>query len=190
MRVLTFLAAVLVAGAAHAQAINLTPADPQPDEAALSPGLAVQYAYPADVKSLTDAKGWLDYGTETGPPLIGFDYPDTLEGEKALTSRQSIQVVAAIEGYIKFDAPGVTQLDFISNDGLLVKISGQEVSRYDGRHPCESGGTVDVNVPAAGWYELEALYFQRAGTACLLMMWGDPGADLGWTPNEAFAHKK
>ncbi|MEM7546808.1 MAG: PA14 domain-containing protein [Pseudomonadota bacterium] len=175
---------------AVAQAITLTPADPQPTEAELAPGLAVKYAYPGDVKSLQDAKSWLDYGTEDGEPLVGFDYPDTLEGEMALTSRQSIQVVAAISGYIKFDAPGQYQLEFQSNDGLSVEIGGEEVSRYDGRHPCEAAGFQDVEVPEAGWYELEALYFQRVGTACLLMQWGTADSGLDWTPNEAFAHRR
>ena len=188
MRALTFLAAVLFAWAAQAQAVKLTPADPQPDAANLKPGLAVEYAYPADIKFLNDAESWFDYGSEAGAPLIGFDYPDTLAGEKTLTSKQAEQVIARIKGFIRFDAPGARQLEFLSNDGLSVTIGGVEVNRYDGRHPCESNGFIDVDVPAAGWYELEALYFQRAGTACLLMMWGEPGAELGWTPNDAFAH--
>ncbi len=174
---------------AAAQTISLTPADPQPSEADLAPGLAVKYAYPGDVKSLQDAESYLDYGTKDGAPLIGFDYPDTLEGEETLTAGQSIQVVAAISGYIRFDEPGVHQLEFHSNDGLSVTISGQEVSRYDGRHPCEANASQAVDVPEAGWYELEALYFQRAGTACLLMQW-DVGAGFDWTPNDVFAHRK
>ena len=72
---------------------------------------------------------------------------------------------------------------------LLVEIGGTQVFKYDGRHPCESNGAVDVNVPEAGWYEIEAIWFQRIGSACLLMQWGEPGGDLGWTPNDAFAHK-
>lgn len=179
-----------LAEGAVAQPLKLTPANPQPAAADLAPGLAVKYAYPGDVKSLQDAKGWLDYGTEDGPPLVGFDYPDTLEGDLVLTSRQSIQVIASISGYIRFDTPGVHQLEFQSNDGLVVEIGGEEVSRYDGRHPCEAGGFQDVQIPEAGWYEIEALYFQRVGTACLLMQWGDPQTGLGWTPNDAFAHRK
>lgn len=186
--IITFIAAALTATAAAAQAVTLTPANPQPDASALTPGLAVEYAYPADIKWLDDAEGWFDYGSEAGAPLIGFDYPDTLEGEKVLTSKQSQQVIARISGFIRFDEAGTKQLDFWTNDGLSVSISGQEVYRYDGRHPCESNGAVEVTAPEAGWYELEAIWFQRAGSACLLMQWGAPGEDLGWTPNEAFAH--
>lgn len=174
--------------AVAAQGLTLTPADPQPDPAALKPGLAVAYAYPPEVTSLREAREWLEAGAEPGPPLIGFDYPDTLEGEKALTSTNATRVAARITGYIRFDAPGTYDLDFESNDGLSVTIGGQEVSRYDGRHPCESGGASTVTAPEAGWYELEAIYFQRLSTSCLLMKWGEAGADLGWTPNDAFAH--
>lgn len=184
------MAAILVAGSVWAQAVTLQLADPQPDEASLAPGLAVEYSYPADIKWLRDAESWFSYGLEPGEPLIGFDYPDTLPGEKVLTSRQSQQVIAKISGYIRFDEAGVKQLDWMTNDGLSVEIGGTEVYRYDGRHPCESSGAVDVNVPTAGWYKLDAIWFQRASTACLLMQWGSPGAELGWTPNDVFAHKK
>ena len=60
--IITFIAAALTAGAAAAQAVTLTPANPQPDASALTPGLAVEYAYPADIKWLDDAEGWFDYG--------------------------------------------------------------------------------------------------------------------------------
>jgi hypothetical protein len=194
MRVILGSAFAVVFGflavSAAAEVVKLTPADPQPSEAELAPGLAVRYAYPGDVKSLQDAKSYLEYETKDGPPLVGFDYPDTLDGEETLTAGQSIQVVAEITGYIRFERPGVHQLEFQSNDGLLVKISGEDVYRYDGRHPCESNGLNEVDVPEAGWYEIEAIYFQRVGTACLLMMWGDAASGLDWTPNEAFAYRK
>ena len=128
---------LLPASAAFAQgAIALTPADPQPDASAIKPGLSVIYAYPGDVKSLHQAESWRDYDTKPGPPLIGFDYPDTLPEEKALTSDSVHYVVAFIDGFIRFDKPGAYQLEFHSNDGLRVKISGQQVFEYDGRHPC------------------------------------------------------
>ena len=188
MRALGFMVVACLAGAAEAQAIRLAPASPQPDAASLQPGLAVEYAYPADIKWLADAESWFDYGSEPGEPLVGFDYPDTLDGEKVLTSKQSEQVIARIRGYIRFDEPGVHQVEFLSNDGRLVRSGGEEVEKHDGRHPCESSGFYDVEAPEAGWYEVEAIWFQRVGTACLLMKWGAPGTDLGWTPNDVFAH--
>lgn len=188
------LAALLLVVAcpmAVAQAQNsykLTPADPQPDEAALKPGLAVKYAYPGDVKSLHEAESWRNYELKPGPPLIGFDYADTLPEEKALTSDSVEFVVAFIDGYIKFDQPGPYQLEFHSNDGLRVKISGQQVFEYDGRHPCEPGKRVTVEIPQAGWYPVEALFFQRSGTSCMLLNWAPPGQAWDWAPLEIYGH--
>ncbi len=184
------IAAVLILGAAPAAAgpTVLKPADPQPDAAALQPGLGVQYSYPTDVRSLSQAESWLAYGVEAGPPLIGFDYIDTAPGEKALTSKRDVYVVAAIEGFMHFEKPGVYKLEFHSNDGLEVKIGGTRVYRSDGRHPCETGGWTEVEAPVAGWYPLSALFFQRLNTSCLLLQWAPPGEEMDWTPNEVFAH--
>ena len=187
-----FTAAALFACAATAALagpIKLAPADPQPDASALAEGLAVAYGYPADVKTLRDAEYYAK-DAAAGEPLIGFDYPDTEEGDIALTSKQSIQVVAKITGFLKFDEPGVYELDFISNDGLRVHIGGEMVTEFDGRHPCENAGVVEVEAPVAGWYPLEALYFQRIGTSCLLAEWTPPGGELDWIPNENTAYLK
>ncbi len=184
-------AAVVVwaAAAAMANPIKLVPADPQPAADALAGGLAVAYAYPADVKTLRDAEYYIKEA-KPAEPLIGFDYIDTEDGEKVMTSAQSIQVIARITGFLKFDAPGVYEVDFISNDGLRVHIGGQQVSEFDGRHPCENAGVSQVEAPVAGWYALEALYFQRVGSACLLAEWTPPGGELDWIPNENTAHLK
>lgn len=184
------LAAALAFAATTALAapIKVTPADPQPDPAKLVEGLAVKYAYPPEVKSLKEAEDYLDYGAEPGEPLIGFDYMDTEEGEMALTSKQSTRVAAAISGYLRFDAPGVYGIDFISNDGIQVDLAGQRISKYDGRHPCENAGVAEVDVPSAGWYEIEITWFQRLATSCLLAEWTPPGGELDWIPNENTAH--
>ena len=188
MQIAAFAAALFFGGQTLAAPVTLTPANPQPDEAALKEGLAVNYAYPPDVKSLKEADDWLGYGVEPGEPLIGFDYPDTEEGEKTLTSKNASYVVADISGYLRFDSAGVYEIDFLSNDGLKVEIGGQQVAFFDGRHPCENAGVAEVNVPEPGWYELKALYFQRLGTACLLAEWTPPGGELDWIPNENTAY--
>lgn len=186
------LVAVMVAGLGPvvraAEPRALAPASPQPEAARLRPGLAVTYAYPADVQWLSDAEGALRFGTEAGPPLVGFDYVDTAPGEKALTSRRAEQVAARIEGYVRFDRAGVWRLGFRSNDGLKVALGGEQVYVHDGRHGCESKGWEAVRVPEPGWYRLEAVWFQRLQTSCLLLEWQDPDGRKAWAPNEAFAH--
>ena len=178
--------AMLCATNLSAGALKLTPAEPQPG--ALKPGLSVVYSYPPDVKSLDQARSALKWKSEPGKPLDGLDYRDTNEGDMTLTSKQAFNVVARISGYVRFDKPGVHSIDFLSNDGMVATIGGQNVSSFDGRQACEPTYGSDVEVPSAGWYKLEVLYFQRLGTACLHMRSAPAGKRLKWMPNSAFGH--
>ncbi|MFV0472689.1 MAG: PA14 domain-containing protein [Pikeienuella sp.] len=179
-----------VVAAAHAEMLQLQPADPQPDPATLAQGLAVSYAYPPDVKDLRDAEYWLGEGAKAGSPLSGLRYIDTLEGEEALTSGQATRVAAEITGYVHFARAGAHMIEFHSNDGVRAVLGGREVAFNDGRHPCETGGYQEVNAPAPGWYELKVTWFQRLGSACLLMKWDGGEGGMGWAKNEVFAYRK
>lgn len=177
-------AALVLAGAAFAAPLKLKPASPQPS--GLKSGLAVKYAYPLDVKSLSQAERFLKKG-EVGTPLKGLDYRDTAPGQKALTSKQAEHVAAAITGYVKFDSPGTYTIDFLTNDGLDANIGGQQVGYFDGRQACQETRAVQVDVPQAGWYPVKITYFQRVGTSCLHMRAGKGKPD--WMPNAAFGYK-
>jgi hypothetical protein len=179
----------LLAQAAMADAIRLKPADPQPDATALAAGLSVRYAYPGDVTDLRTAESYRDSDNEVGAPLPGFDYPDGYPNQKVMTARRATKVAAYIDGFVRFDQPGIWRMQFHSNDGLEVRIGGAKVYRHDGRHACQTNGwEAEFEVPTAGWYPIKALYFQRLGTFCLMMEWQAPGAEMSWTPNEVFFH--
>ncbi|MEO9683854.1 MAG: PA14 domain-containing protein [Tateyamaria sp.] len=181
----TLAAAVLmIAGASFAAPLKLKPASPQPS--GLKSGLAVKYAYPQDVKSLSQARRALK-SAKAGTPLKGLDYRDTASGEKALTSKQERHVAAAISGFVKFDSAGTYTIDFLTNDGLDAKIGGQEVGHFDGRQSCQETRAVQVEVPQAGWYPVDITYFQRVGSSCLLMRAGKGAPN--WMPNKAFGYK-
>jgi hypothetical protein len=171
----------ILAGPVWGAPLALQPADPQPAE--LTEGLAVSYAYPKKVKTLEQAERALK-DAKPGKPLAGLDYMDSIEGENTLTADRPFNVAAAITGYVKFDEAGTYVIDFLTNDGLHATIGGQEVVFFDGRHPCEESDSVEVNVPMAGWYDLKATYFQRAGTACLHMRAGMGEQD--WMENSSF----
>ena len=179
------LASLAFAGPGLAQ--TLTPANPQPAASALAPGLAVSYAY-YGVRTLSEAQGKLGRA-KPGPALPGLSYLDSSPGERALTSDSSKNVIAAIKGYIRFEAAGMFDLDFISNDGIVAHIGGEQVALLDGVHGCKSAGVQSVKVPQAGWYEVDATYFQRKGTSCLMMDWSVPG-DMEPVPDAVFAHRK
>lgn len=185
---LTLTTALTAPAGLAAQTIALTPAVPQPAAAELAPGLAVTYAYPMDVRSIDQAKRALERGARPGTPLAGLSYDDNTEGDPTLTSDKSMKLAAGISGFIKFDAAGTYTLDFLNNDGLEIFIGGQEVGFYDDVHACGYAGEVQVTVPEAGYYPLEATYFQRKGTACLMMEWGPDSDGLDLVPDSAFFH--
>lgn len=193
MKHLIIAAAVAVAALtpviSWAQSVTLTPANPQPSAASLTPGLAVKYAsLSSDTRDLARAARAIDRKAKPGTPLRGLSYDDTNEGDPTLTSGKATFVGAEITGYIKFDSPGTYTLDFLNNDGLIMNIGGQQVARYDGVHACGYAGEIEVNVPQAGFYALQATYFQRKGTACLMMEWGASSDDLDFVPDSAFFH--
>ena len=177
--------ALMLSGPAFAQPLQLAPADPQPDAGDLKAGLAVSYGYPGDVRTLSDATSALRKG-RNGPPLRGLSYEDNNDGDLTLTSRKAQKVAAGISGYIRFDAPGTYTVNVFSNDGISMSIGGQQVALYDEIHACEPAGEQEVSVPQAGWYALEATYFQRKGTACLVMDW-NVGGSMAPVPDSAFA---
>ncbi|MDK3017020.1 PA14 domain-containing protein [Pseudodonghicola flavimaris] len=182
--------AVIAAGAAGAAPLKLTPASPQPS--GVKAGLSVTYGYAPqgqDIRTLADASSVLRRKGQPGPALRGLDYRDNNLGENTLTSSAPENVAAAIRGYIRFDAPGVYEVDFFTNDGLDAQIGGQRVGYFDGRQACDSTFVTEVEVPAAGWYDFQATYFNRLNTSCLMMRWGQKGKPLKWVPNAAFGRK-
>lgn len=174
--------AALLASTAFAQPLKLTPADPQPG--GLKSGLAVDYAFGGGGRSLKEAEDRLR-SAEPGKPLVGLSYLDGDEGDDTLTSGKAEKVAARISGYIRFEAAGTFNLEFYSNDGLKASIGGQQVVFFDGVHGCEPSGVTQVQVPSPGWYALEATYFQRKGSACLMMDW-NVGAGMEPVPDSAF----
>lgn len=188
LRVSALISALALPQLASAEgAIALTLADPQPEAGSLTPGLAVKYTSSKfNGKTLEEAEEALEDAAD-GPALVGFSY-DTEEAENVLTSDLATKVAADISGYIKFDAAGTYVLDFLSNDGLVIEIGGKELGVYDGIHPCGYVGEQTVEIPAAGYYALDATYFQRKGSACLLMEWGPDSDGLEAVPDTAFFH--
>lgn len=180
--------AFLLANAGMAEPVLLTPSNPQPS--GLKAGLNVKYSYSeTKFKTLDYARSLAKQNPQSGPPLRGLDYRDTKFGDMTLTSTAAWYLTATISGYFRFDAPGIYEIEFYTNDGLDASIGGQRVGYHDGIQGCMGTFVKQVEVPSAGWYDFEALYFQNAGTACLMMKTGKPGKNRKWVPNSAFGRK-
>ena len=119
---------------------------------------------------------------------MGLDYLSSDDEPMALTSAKETKVAADIKGYIRFDNPGIYKLEVYSNDGLDLSIGGKQIAKVDAKRACDPIGAVEVDIREAGWYELEALYWQRKGSSCLIMEWSQNGAELDTVPNKLYGH--
>ncbi len=177
------------ASTSFAAPLKLQPANPQPSNP--KAGLSVVYAWegnpPRKIQNLSKAKQMMKKA-KPGTPLRGLDYRDTDEGDPVLTFHETYNVAARISGYIRFDAPGVYELETWSNDGIDAYIGGQQIGYFNGRQSCSANQRTEVEVPQAGWYEVNILYFQKWVTSCLMMKWGKSGQKLAWVPNNVFGH--
>src|SRR5262245_21189587 len=145
---------------------GLKRAEPQP--AQLTPGLAVEYVY-VKVNYINELKG---RKFEPGPPLTSLNYR---WGGNVLTSKVREEVGANISGYIRFDKSGVYGLEVTSNDGVLVEIGGQVIHEDPGVHPDSTSDLIGVKIDQPGWYPIKVTYFQKKGTASLVLAWVPPG---------------
>ena len=161
--------ALLLTMAATAGAETLTglrPAEPQPTQ--ITPGLAVEYTY-VKVNFVDQLKG---RKFEPGPPLTSINYR---WGGNVLTSKSREEVGASITGFIRFEKPGVYGFEVTSNDGVMVEIGGQAIHEDPGVHSDSTSDRINVKIDQAGWYPLKVLYFQKKGTASLVLAWVGPG---------------
>ncbi len=178
--------AAVIGSTAMSAPLKLQPANPQPNAKA---GLNVKYAWegnpPRKIQNLAKV-GFLLKKAKAGPPLRGLDYRDTSDGDPVMTFNEAYNVAAEITGFIRFDSPGIYELETWSNDGIDAYVGGQQIGYVNGRQGCEANQRTEVEVPKAGWYPLNIKYFQKYGTSCLMMKWGKAGEKMKWTPNSAF----
>ncbi|WP_170550746.1 PA14 domain-containing protein [Ruegeria atlantica] len=179
-------AMALIAGAVASAPLKLQPASPQPNPQA---GLNVKYYGTGNqhkkIRDLSQAKSLLSQA-QPGTPLRGLDYRDTSKGEDVMTFDGAYNVAAEVTGYMRFDSPGIYELETWSNDGIEASVGGQQIGRVTGIQGCEANQRTEVEVPQAGWYPLKIIYFQKLGSSCLMMKSGKQGEKLTWVPNDIF----
>jgi hypothetical protein len=158
--------ALLVSGAAAETITGLRPAEPQPTQ--LTPGLSVEYTY-GMVNNLDQLKG---RKYEAGPPLESINYRWS---GNVLTSKVREGVGANIDGFIRFEKAGVYGFEVTSNDGVRVEIGGKLLHVDPEIHSDTTSDRIDVKIDSPGWYPLKIVYFQKKGTASLVLSWVAPG---------------
>jgi PA14 domain-containing protein len=175
------------AGGMSARPISgLRPAASQPTPDQLAPGLAVQYTY-AIMNGLVDMRG---RPFESGPPLTHLDWQ--MGTGRVLTSKAREGVGAMITGFVLLETPGKYGFDVTSNDGVRLEIGDVLLHENAGVHADTTSDRIDVDVERPGWYPIKILYFQKQGTATLVVRWAEPGGAGRLTPLPArvLAHPK
>jgi PA14 domain-containing protein len=157
---------LLVSGAAGETINGLKPAEPQPTQ--LTPGLAVEYSY-GMVNNLDQLKG---RKYEPGPPIESINYRWS---GNVLTSKVREGVAANIDGFIRFEKAGVYGFEVTSNDGVRVEIGGKLLHVDPEIHADSTSDRIEVKIDTPGWYPLKIVYFQKKGTASLVLAWVGPG---------------
>jgi hypothetical protein len=174
---------------ARAQMLDgLKAAEPQPSAEQLQPGLAVGYVY----GRFNHIKEFMTKKFEPGKPLAQLDY--RMRDGAVLTTKERDQVGALITGFIRFEKPGTYGFDVTSNDGVRVEL-GEKLLYEDATvHSDDTSDRIDVKIDQAGWYPIRILYYEKKGTATLVLRWVPPGSDAKAKPTPvpavAFAHLK
>ena len=181
-----------VVGQAEARAqASPAPLQPQPTADQMEPGLTVSYYFDfyRQVSQL-EAKVSQSKG-KIGPPILSLDY--NVGQGNVLTSDRGDGVGAKIEGLIRLEKPGIYTFMAQSNDGIRIKIGGQQIIEDPDVHSdrfSEPGGFM---IDRTGWYPLSILYFERKSTSTLELYWrppGDEGDTMALVPAAALAHLK
>jgi hypothetical protein len=167
---------------------GLRPLEPQPDPAALRPGLAVTYHYNM-FRHVDQLVQWAKSNEgEAGRPLPVLDY--NVGPGRVLNTEKEDGVGAVIEGLIRFPEAGTYEIVVHSNDGVKLRIGDVLVYADPDVHPDRLSEPIPVRIDQAGWYPLSVLYFERKGTSTLELYWLLPGEPdrVRYVPAEAYAH--
>ena len=144
---------------------GLKAAEPQPTAEQLQPGLGVGYVY----GRFNHLKEFETKKFEPGKPLPKLDY--RMGDGAVLTTKERDQVGALITGFIRFEKPGTYGFDVTSNDGVRVEIGGKLLYEDPSVHSDDTSDRIDVKVDQPGWYPIKIVYYEKKGTATLVLRW-------------------
>jgi PA14 domain len=150
---------------------GLKPAEPQPAADKLAPGLAVGYVF-GRFNHINDFK---TKKFDAGKPLPHLDW--RMGNGAVLTTKEREQVGAFISGFVRFDKAGTYGFDVTSNDGVRVEIGEKLLYEDPTVHGDDTSDRIDVKIDQPGWYPIKIWYFQKKGTATLVLRWVPPGSD-------------
>ncbi|MBI5593182.1 MAG: hypothetical protein HY881_22185 [Deltaproteobacteria bacterium] len=184
---------LLFAGMGQAMAAEVTGLAPEKElseDSALKPGLLPIYIYKL-FKSV-DEMPKLNIKTTTekvGKPILFLDHHFNKK-DLIFDSGVSEGIGIQMSGFLKFSEPGKYTLKTLSNDGICVWVGGKRIVYHPGVHTDHFSNEVVLDIQKPGWYPLMIKYFQRIGTAAIVMYWKAPGqSSFSVIPAEAYSHE-
>jgi len=94
-----------------------------------------------------------------------------------------------MKGFLNLSEPGVYQFQALANDGIKVTLSGKTLVNDPSQHSDRLTNIGLATVTTAGWYDVVVEYFQRKGTAALILYWKEPGKqEFVPIPKEIYGH--
>lgn len=129
-----------------------------------------------------------EYPSFKGKPILELNHQ--FGKKEVFDSRTSRGVGIRMRGYLNFDVKGEYELQALSNDGIIVKLSDVVALNDPEQHSDRLSNLAYVAIDEPGWYPVELEYFQRKGTAALKLFWKTPGtASMVPVPAQMFAHQ-
>lgn len=164
--------------------------DPAPVEsAAMQPGLSVIYYKkysPRNLKNLPETES-AKYLSFQGEPIIQLNHQFG-KGD-VFGSGTNRLVGMRMRGYLNLTKADIYEFQALSNDGVSVIISGKPLINDPTQHSDRLSNIGVVTVKTPGWYPVIIEYFQRKGTAALVLYWKSPGSkEFEPIPQEIYGH--
>lgn len=154
----------------------------------LEPGLSVlyfhefyRYMYQMPKGDAIARKG------EPGPPIMQLNH--RFGKGIVFDSGESKGVGMVMKGYFHLQQPGQYEFQALSNDGFELSINNQLLISDPEVHSDKLSDPGRFTISEGGWFPVSIKYFQRKGTATLILYWKPPGTDTFTViPPQVYAH--
>jgi hypothetical protein len=94
-----------------------------------------------------------------------------------------------MEGLLHLSRPGIYRFQALSNDGIRVYLDGRRIIDDPDVHGNRLSDIATVEIANPGWHPLKVEYFQRKGTAAIMLYWQPPESSaLSIIPAQAYGH--
>lgn len=177
----------VVEGSEQVEIVGVHPVDIS--EVDIHQGLSVIYyrKYSArHLNSLPEAESSV-YPSFQGEPIAQINHQ--FKKNNVFGSGTNRLIGMRMRGYLNLSKTGTYQFQALSNDGIRVELSGKTLLSDPTQHSDRLSNIGSVTVTTPGWYSVVVEYFQRKGTAALILYWKIPGTkDFVPIPPEVYGH--